>query len=188
MEVVKQKNALNKAKSALESGKVVICPTDTVYGFLADGANKKAADKIFKMKERPRSKPLPVFVRDFKMVQDIAVFGKNQEKILKRYWPGKYTFVLKRKHGIKVYDGAKDTIALRIPKYKFLNDLLKKINKPLVQTSVNISGKASLIKIDDIIKQFGKLDVLVIDGGNIKKNKPSKILDLTKDKIKTLRV
>ncbi|MEK7080484.1 MAG: Sua5/YciO/YrdC/YwlC family protein, partial [Patescibacteria group bacterium] len=58
MQIVKksQKN-LNKAIEFLNNGEVVICPTDTVYGFLADAGNKEAIEKIFKIKKRPRSKP-----------------------------------------------------------------------------------------------------------------------------------
>lgn len=193
MEVVRLQKALNRAVSAIKNGEVVICPTDTVYGFLADASNKKAVDKIYKIKQRLKSKPLPLFVRDFKMAKELAEINEKQEKILKKYWPGKYTFILKRKELWGVGDPTilwgvdKKTIALRIPKYKFLNDLLKKINRPIVQTSINISGQASLIKINDIIKQFERLDVLVIEVGDLKKSKPSKILDLTSDKIKVLR-
>jgi len=203
MEVARlTQKAVNKAARIIKNGGVVIFPTDTVYGFLADAANKKAVEKIFKLKKRSRQKPLPVFVRDFKMAKDLAVIDKNQEKILKRYWftptpkfqrnlwcGGKYTFVLKRKYKTKLYGVAKDTIALRIPKYNFLNNLLDKINKPLVQTSVNISGQPTLTKIRDIINQFGRtgLPMLIIDAGNLPKRKPSVIIDLTKDKEQILR-
>ena len=121
---------MNKALLTFKNGGVVICPTDTVYGFLADATNKKAVDKIFKIKKRPKLKPLPIFVKDIKMAKELAEINKEQEKILKKYWPGKYTFILKRKPNIKLYGVHKNTIAIRIPKYKFLNNLLKKINKP----------------------------------------------------------
>src|SRR3989344_6737368 len=88
---------LSKALAVLKSGGVIICPTDTVYGFLADAASKKAVAKIYKIKKRPRSKPLPVFVRDLAMAKQIVVIDEWQAKILKKYWPGKYTFILKRK-------------------------------------------------------------------------------------------
>ena len=137
---------------------------------------------------------MAVFVKDFKMAKELAEISKEQEKILKAKWPGKFTFVLKRKkslpagrQGIKLYDGAKRTIALRIPKYKFLNDLLKKINKPLAQTSVNISGNPPLTKISDIIEQFKKFDILVIDAGNLPKSAPSKIIDLTSKVLTRIR-
>jgi L-threonylcarbamoyladenylate synthase len=187
MIVKKSAKALNEAVKFLNNGGVIICPTDTVYGFLADAGNKKAVNKIYKIKKRPKSQPLPLFVKDFKMPRGLAEIDKKQSQILKSKWPGKFTFVLKRKKGLKFYDRAKDTIALRIPKYKFLNDLLKKTNKPLAQTSVNISGKPPLEKISDIVEQFGEQNILIVDAGILKKSKPSKIIDLTKNKIKTLR-
>lgn len=181
---------MNKALLTLKKGGVVICPTDTVYGFLADATNKKAVDKIFKIKKRPKLKPLPIFVKDIKMAKELAEISKEQEKILRKYWPGKYTFVLKtRLRQIKLYGVNKKTIAIRIPKYKFLNNLLKKIDKPLVQTSVNISGEPPLIKIDDIKDKFGKLEykISIIDAGNLKKAKSSKIIDLTSKHLTRLR-
>ncbi|OGZ84158.1 MAG: threonylcarbamoyl-AMP synthase [Candidatus Staskawiczbacteria bacterium RIFOXYD1_FULL_39_28] len=181
MQVLKMsQKPLSKAVAALKKGKILICPTDTVYGFLADASNKKAVGKIYKIKKRPRSKPLAVFVKDLKMTKELAEINAKQEKIIKQKWPGKYTFVLNKKN-------KKSTIALRIPKYKFLNDLLKTINKPLAQTSVNISGQSPMSKISDIINQFRKSDVLIIDAGNLKKSKPSKIVDLTGKTLTRLR-
>lgn len=179
MEITKQANkSLAIVVDFLNNGGVIICPTDTIYGFLALAENKKAVEKIYKIKKRPKSKPLPIFVKDIKMAKSLAEISEKQEKTIKKYWPGKYTFVLR---------AGKRTIALRMPKYKYLNNLLKKINKPLVQTSVNISNKPALTKISDIMDQFGKLNVLAIDAGYLKKSKPSKIIDLTKEKIKILR-
>ena len=200
MEILKKsQKTLNRAVKALSRGGIIICPTDTVYGFLADTTNRKAVVKIFKIKKRPKSKPLPVFVKDLKMAREIAEIGKKQEEFLKKAWPGKVTVVLKTpvveqsslrgkgKPKFKLYGVARGTIAIRIPKYKFLNNLLKKINKPLAQTSVNISGEPTLNKISDVVKKFGKSEILIIDGGDIKKSKPSRILDMTRNKIKILR-
>ncbi len=204
MEIIKQsKQAQNRAIKTINSGGVVVCPTDTVYGFICDAGNKKAVEKIFKLKKRPRSKPLPVFVKDIKMAKELAEISEEQEKILTlrlrsgqaKYWPGKYTFILKRKKPIelgtrtKLYGVDKNTIAIRIPKYGFLNDLLKKINKPLAQTSVNISGQPPLTKIKDILEYIAVSDtaMLIVDGGDLPKSKPSSIMDLTKNKTKILR-
>jgi len=172
MEIIKlSQRAVNEAVKIIKNGGVVICPTDTVYGFLADAGNKKAVSRIFKIKKRQKAKPLPVFVKDIKMAKEISEISKEQKVILKKSWPGRITFVLKKKN--------KGTIALRIPKYKPLNDLLKKINKPLVQTSVNISGSPVLKNIKEIVEQFGDKIDLIIDEGNFPKRKPSKIIDLT---------
>lgn len=178
METIKQQKALNKAIEILKAGGVVVCPTDTVYGFLADAQNKKAVNKIYKIKERPKSKPLPFFVSNLKMAKELAQISKGQEKILKKKWPGKFTFVLKDKKG-------KKTIALRVPKHNLLSKILKKINRPLAQTSVNISGQPELNNIKDIEKILG-VD-LIIDGGNLPKRKPSTIMDLSGLEIKKIR-
>ena len=121
---------------------------------------------------------MAVFVKDFKMANELAEINEKQEKDYKKKMAWKIYFCFRKKES-KIYDGGKTTIALRIPKYKFLNNLLKKINKPLAQTSVNISGSLPLTKISDIMEQFGKRDILIIDAGNLKKVKPSKIIDLT---------
>ena len=193
---------LNKAADAIGKGKVIVFPTDTVYGFLADAANKKAVEKIFRIKKRPRLKPLAVFVKNLKMAKELAEINPEQEKILKKYWPGKYTFILKSQipnpkfqinSKFKILNSKLLTkngkLALRIPKYKPLNDLLKKINKPLAQTSVNVSGNPPLSKISDI-KEFiaeSGFAILIIDAGNLKINKPSKIIDLPGKRLTRLR-
>lgn len=187
------KGALNKTAEFLMKGGVVVCPTDTVYGFLADASSKKAVEKIYKIKKRPRQKPLAIFVKDLKAAKKLAEINEKQEKILKKKWPGKFTFILKRKKAENgsplLYGLDNKTIAIRIPKNKFLNGLLKKVNRPLAQTSVNISGQSPLIKIKDIIEKFGMSDtpIFIIDAGDLKKAKPSTIIDLTKKNIKITR-
>ncbi|MEK7664814.1 MAG: L-threonylcarbamoyladenylate synthase [Patescibacteria group bacterium] len=191
---IKDKNLLKIATETIKKGGVITCPTDTVYGFLADASNKKAVEKIFKIKKRPKTKPLAIFVKDIKTAKEIAEIDKRQEKILKKHWPGKFTFVLGVRSGsdprLTLLVMNKKTIAIRIPKHKFIQDLLKKINKPLSQTSVNISGMPEMKSVKEIIalfkKQKNKPD-LIIDGGNLLKSKPSKIIDLTRRREKILR-
>lgn len=192
------KKNISVVADVLDKGGVVVCPTDTVYGFLALSENKKAVEKIFKIKKRPKNKTLPIFVKDLKMAKEIAEISAEQEKVIKAKWPGKYTFVLKlqntnpkskinSKSKIKISKlcvGDDGTVALRVPKYKFLNDLLKKIGKPLAQTSVNVSNQPPLSKIKDIIEIFEKdkrID-LMVDGGDLPKRKSSTIIDLTNNK------
>src|SRR5579863_7318829 len=111
MQTSKQSSiVMAKAVAILKKGGVVICPTDTVYGFLADASNKKAVAEIYKIKKRPTSKALPVFVVDIAMAKKLADINKEQEKTIKKYWPGKHTFVLKRRGGLKLYGIDKQTI------------------------------------------------------------------------------
>ncbi len=177
------------AEKSIKEGKILICPTDTVYGLIADATNKKAVKKIFQIKKRPLGKPVPVFVKDIKMAKKLAKIDKKQEEFLRKVWPGKVTIRLRRKGNKKLYGVDKKTIALRIPKYKFLKILLEKLDFPLVQTSANISRKPPVINIKEALEMFDKKKnkpALIIDGG-VLENKQSKLIDLTTNPPKVLR-
>ncbi|MCX6759073.1 MAG: L-threonylcarbamoyladenylate synthase [Candidatus Nealsonbacteria bacterium] len=180
---------VEKTVKAIRNGRVIVCPTDTVYGLIADATNKKAVEKIFKIKKRPKNKPVPIFIKDINVAKKLAKINEKQEAFLKSVWPGKITVVLNRKKS-RLYGVDKKTIALRIPKYGLLLSLAKQLNCPLTGTSANISGRLVSTRIKEVIKQFQnqkqKLD-LVIDAGNLKPAKPSKVIDLTGSKPKILR-
>lgn len=183
------KQALEKAVDLITSGKVIVCPTDTVYGLVCDAQNKKAVERIFKIKNRPKAKPIGVFARDIKMAEQIAVISKDKKKTIEELLLGKTTIVLKSK---KFFSGivVKNKIGFRIPNYKLLNNLLEKLNKPLAQTSANISGKAAETKIKQVLKYFqGKKNQpnLVLDAGDLPLALPSAVIDLTLKKAKVLR-
>ncbi|MFA6190539.1 MAG: L-threonylcarbamoyladenylate synthase [Candidatus Staskawiczbacteria bacterium] len=185
MEIIKKnKNNINKIITALKKGAVLVFPTDTVYGLVCDASNKKAVEKIFKIKKRDKSKPLGVFVKDIKTAFKIAVVKKEYEKFLKN---NKNTVILKSRLRQGFGGRSKKTIGIRIPKYKFLNLILDEFKKPIAQTSANISGKPATTKIKEVLKQLGKENILIIDAGDLIKNKPSAIIDLTGAKNKIIR-
>ncbi|PIP23189.1 MAG: threonylcarbamoyl-AMP synthase [Candidatus Nealsonbacteria bacterium CG_4_10_14_0_2_um_filter_38_17] len=195
MEILKltRKNRKSSVKiiaRLIKEGKIVVCPTDTVYGLLCDATSKKAIDRLFKIKKREKGKFFPIFVKDLKTAKALANIESRQEKILKKFWPGKLTAVLKRNRKLKIYGLDKKTIALRIPKHKLIKELLVKSNLSLTGTSGNISGQPTSTKIKDIIRQFKNQKFqpdLIIDAGNLPKSLPSTIIDLTGREIKTLR-
>jgi len=171
-----------KAAAALKKGKVLVCPTDTVYGLLADATNKRALRKVFQIKQRSPNKPLPLFVRDIAMAKKLAKVRPLQEHFLKKAWPGKVTAVLESK--------TKGTIGLRIPKYPFIQNLLRVFPRPVTGTSANIAGKEPTRSIEEVVSQFEKRKHqpdIVINGGKLPFSKPSKVIDLTSSKKKILR-
>ena len=176
---------------SIKQGEVMVCPTDTVYGLIADATNGKAVKKLLKIKKRNTQKPIPIFVKDIKIAKKFALINKNQEKFLKKVWSGKVTVVLKRKGKLpRILFRNKKTIGLRIPDYKIINQLLLIINRPLTGTSANISGQPPSTKIKEVISQFKNQKFqpdLIIDAGNLPKSKPSIVLDLTTSPTKILR-
>jgi len=176
------KEVVKKAAGLIKKGKIIVSPTDTVYGLLADATNKKAAEKVFKIKKRSKDKPIPIFVRVIEMAKEIAFISKRQEKFLRKIWPGKVTAVLTRKKA-KIYGIDKKTIGLRVPDYKLVNMLLTKLNRPLTATSANISGKPPSTKINKVINQLQNEKLkpgLILDAGNLGPSSPSTVIDLTK--------
>jgi tRNA threonylcarbamoyl adenosine modification protein (Sua5/YciO/YrdC/YwlC family) len=187
------RDVVEKTIKFLERGQIIVSPTDTVYGLLADAENDKAVEKIYEMKQRDKRKAMPVFVKDIEMAKKIAKIDKKTERLLGEIWPGKITIVLNRKEksGLsKLLFGKKKTIALRIPNHKLVLEIIKKIDKPLIGTSANISGKGSSTKIKEILEQFEKQDIkpdLVLDAGDLSENLPSTIIDFSNHKPKILR-
>jgi L-threonylcarbamoyladenylate synthase len=184
---------IKKAIKVIKEGGVVICPTETVYGLLADAANDKAVERVFKIKKRPKTKAIAVFIRSIGEAKKLAFINEKQEKFLKKVWPGKVTVILKRKPNCglsKKLFANKKIIGLRISSSGLVNKLVEGINRPLTTTSANISSRPASTKIKEVLEQFTKNKIrpdLVIDAGNLPKNKPSKVIDLTGEKEKVLR-
>ncbi len=174
--------AVEAAAKTIYRGGAVIAPTDTVYGLLAKATDKKAIEKIFAIKLRPKNKPLPMFVKNMAMAKKLAKISPVQEKFLEEKWPGKFTVRLNRKKGVKLFGADSETIALRIPFYPFVNSLLETVDLPLCGTSANISGQAASGKIGTVLAQFGgnaAFPDLVVNAGDLAKSNPSTIIDLT---------
>ena len=173
---------VKEAVRSIKSGQVIICPTDTVYGLVCDAINKKAVDKLFKIKKRPAEKPLPLFINNIRMAKKLVSINKVQEYFLRKAWPGKVIVVLKKKNG---------TLGLRMPKHKLVLKLIEHTNRPLTGTSANISGQPASIKIKEVLQQFTNQQYqpdLVLDAGNLKKSRPSIVIDLTVLPPKILRI
>ena len=140
---------IRKTIKLIKEGGVIVCPTDTIYGLIADAASEKAAKKVLKIKKRYNSKPIPIFVKDIKTAKSLAEINEKHQQVLKKVWPGEATVILKRRRDCNLPDvlfGKTETIGLRIPEGKLINALLKELNRPLTGTSANISGKPVIIK------------------------------------------
>lgn len=191
METIKENNInVEELVTALENGAVLVLPTDTVYGLVCDAKNEKAVEKIFEIKKRDKLKPLPVFVKDIKMAKEYAVLNAEQEDFLKSKWPGATTVVLEGRKGLSQLVYKDNTIALRQPNYKLILDIIELFKKPLAQTSANIAGLDATTDIKKVLEYFNNHEIvpdIIIDAGELPKNKPSAIIDLSTKDIKIIR-
>jgi len=194
MKVIKySKINLKEIIESIKKGEIIICPTDTIYGLVADAKNDKAVKKIFEIKKRQKKNPIPVFVKDVKMAKELAQIDRKKQEFLNKIWPGEITVVLKRRKNCKlpgIIFGGKETIGLRIPKNNLIKNLLKETNRPLTGTSANLSGKEGSGSIEKVLRQFEKQKFqpdLAIDAGDLKKKKASTVIDFKKNIPRILR-
>ncbi len=176
------------------SGKVVVYPTDTVYGLGCIATDKKAIDKIKRIKKREKEKPFLFLVKSFCMAKKYAKISKKQDDYLRKIWPSikstekilseaennPKTIILDSRGVLpNSIDSEMKSIALRLPKNEFLSTILKKIDLPIVSTSLNLSGEKTIEDLGDVEKVFKKTKPdLIINAGKLRLKKPSSIIDI----------
>lgn len=162
----------------LKAGKVVVLPTDTLYGFSCAATNVKAVNKVRRVKRREKNKPFLVLVSSRHMANRYSYISKNQDEYLKKAWPGPVTVILKSRNILpKTVASEQASVAIRLPKYEFISTIIKKAGTPLISTSLNVSGQQP-IELDSLKKKFKTLPDLLVKIGSSRKIKPSKIIDI----------
>jgi len=168
---------------ALKKGKVVVYPTDTLYGLGANIFNRKAVEKIYKIKKRPSNMPLPIVISSINKINEFAEMNEFAKKIVKKFLPGKLTVVLKKKNIIPDYI-SKDKVAIRIPANEIALKLAYKF--PITATSANLHGGSLPVSIEIVKKQLGKKPDIYLDYGKLS-GLPSTVVDVSCQKIKIIR-
>lgn len=185
-------NSIEKTAEYLRNGKVVIIPTDTVYGFsgIVDLKTAKAQfetdAKIRAIKGRAETKPLIQLIarpEDLKLYTDDEIPQKLLEK-----WPGALTIIVHIKHESPLAPNAElPTIAFRCPGDKWLRQVIEKCGAPIFSTSVNRSGQPVLDTTAAITAEFDNEVDLIIDDGDKKGSLPSTLVSLENGEVKILR-
>lgn len=177
----------SKAIKALKNGKIIVYPTDTLYGLGADIYNVDAVRKVFEIKKRPFDDPLPVAVSDIDELEKIAFVNDKSRQLAKVFLPGRLTLVLKKRSIIPdIVTGGLNKVAVRIPDNKVALELLSEFG-PLTATSANIHGKKTPDIIKEISMQFKDEDISVYLNIGRVAGKPSTIIDATNKNIKLVR-
>jgi len=175
-----------KTSQIIKEGGVAIFPTDTVYGIGCNPYNVKSVKKIYEIKSRSEIKSLPVLAYSLDIVKQITSIDKITEKIIKKYWPGPLTLILKlTDEKLKKSLKLENKIAVRIPDSKCTLKLLEKCGL-LVGTSANISGDLSYTDPDECLKNIKNYDVF-LNGGTITSKGESTIIEIENDEIKIIR-
>ena len=177
---------IRKSVEIIENGGVIIFPTDTVYGIGCNPHDANAVKKIYEIKSRRKTKSLPVLASSVEIVKQITIIDEFTEKIVKKYWPGPLTLILKLKDkNLKKSLNLQNKIAVRIPDSDCTLKLLEKCEL-VVGTSANISGNASYTDPNNCIKNIKNYD-LFLNGGTITSKGESTIIEIKNEAIKIIR-
>jgi len=158
-------------------GKVIIFPTDTVYGIGCLYKDEESIKRIYEIKNRDYTKPMVILCADMEQVNSLVAGGQTLPEYLKKHWPGKLTIIFfKNENVCDIITSGKNTVGIRIPGNEIGLNLLCKYG-PMVVTSLNLSSEPPVIKFEDVLKYAEKVDYIV-EGGDLD-SAPSTIYDLT---------
>ena len=174
---------------SLNTGGVVLLPTETVYGLACRAGDARAVEKIYALKGRSFQKPLAVCVKNLEAAQRLGEFSDAAKALAKQYWPGSLTIITKAKPNLKIDPncqskfGELTTIAFRCPEA----DWLPHLDGPLALTSANRSGEKETVSYEAAIAELGE----EIDSGlktdMVLSGSPSTIISVIGKEIKILR-
>jgi len=179
--------SIQKAATVIQSGGLVVYPTDTVYGLGCDPFDEKAVNTVAIVKGRSKGK-FPVLVDTIGRARELGDIGGDVETLALRYWPGPLTIVVASQARLPMQlTGPDKMVGLRIPSRQDTLDLISKAGGSLLGTSANISGNPSLRKAEDAFRVFeGKVD-LVLNGGITSIGLESTVVKQTESGIQVLR-
>lgn len=163
-------DSLETLAQALQNGGVAVFPTETVYGIgaLARENNSTAVARVYDIKQRPTSMPLPVLVQGADWLERFAPRAPQYARALARaFWPGALTLIVEVDESVAAFadTSADGTIGLRSPNHPFILALLERLDAPLYATSANSHGMPSPASFDALEQRVLDAVDIAVDGG-----------------------
>jgi L-threonylcarbamoyladenylate synthase len=175
-----RERGIASAISALRGGRLVVLPTDTVYGIGADAFDSDAVAALLSAKGRGRDMPVPVLVGSWHTIEGLVYSVPNSAReLIRAFWPGALSLVVRQAPSLHWDLGdAHGTVMLRMPLHPVAIELLREVG-PMAVSSANKSGYPPAVTVDDARRQLGDLVAVYLDGGPSEQQAASTIVDLT---------
>lgn len=175
-----------RAVAALEAGEIIAYPTDTVYGLGCDLLNKAAVEKLYQIKQMPKSQPLALICVDLSDISRYVLLDNVAYRLLKRLLPGPYTFVLPATREVpKIIAPKRTQVGIRVPDHAVPRAIAQQLGRPLISTTATQFEKEPLQWPEDIASLFRQVS-LVLDGGPGGVT-PTTVVDLTENPPNVIR-
>ncbi|KUI04475.1 L-threonylcarbamoyladenylate synthase [Mycobacterium sp. IS-3022] len=168
------------AISALRGGRLVVLPTDTVYGIGADAFDSEAVAALLAAKGRGRDMPVPVLVGSWHTIEGLVYnVPHTARELIRAFWPGALSLVVRQAPSLHWDLGdAHGTVMLRMPLHPVAIELLREVG-PMAVSSANISGRPAAVTAEEAREQLGDLVEVYLDAGPSERQAASTIVDLT---------
>lgn len=175
---------------AIDSGKLICLPTETVYGLAAPIDRSDLLSRIFTLKERPLFDPLIVHVENTEAAKNLALeWPEAAEQLAAAFWPGPLTLILKRNPDLisDLITAGLPTVGVRVPAHPVAREILRLISTPLAAPSANKFTKTSPTTLEHVKQSFSAQDVLFIEGGSCEVGLESTIVEVSEKSVVILR-
>jgi len=198
MEILKCKNpncekcqpndgALERIVSELRSGKLIVYPTETLYGLGADPFDETAVKRVFMAKKRPFDMPLSIAVSNLRMLEELAIVDERVRKLAEKFLPGPLTLLLNKRAIVPdIVTAATNEVGIRIPDHPLALKLIDEFG-PIISTSANLHSHPNPYDINLAVKDLGDSVSLYLDCGPTKYGKPSTIVQLIEGEVEIIR-
>lgn len=177
---------IRRAVEALEAGEVIAYPTDTVYGLGCDLSNKRALERLYSIKGMDRSHQLAFICPDLSEIARYAIVENQAYRVLRRYLPGPYCFILEATREVpKLVQSKRKTVGIRVPNHNVIQAIARELGRPVISTTAQLPGGEPFIDPHEINEAFRGLALVVDSGaGGVT---PSTVIDLTKVPVEVVR-
>jgi len=189
----KIESSIEEATAHFKSGGVAIFPTDTIYGIGCITGNETSIKRLYSIRKTPLSKPSLILVSSIKMAKEYGQISEIIESILTKLWPSPLTTIVKAvKEETNLIQGNTDRIAIRMPDFPFILNIIERLGKPIIAPSANFPGKKAPTSFAEIDKRMISLVDYAIDPKDLGKNLKitgieSTIIDLSESPSKLIR-
>lgn len=176
------------ALGALKGGRLVVMPTDTVYGIGADAFDNTAVAALLAAKGRGRDMPVGVLVGSWHTIEGLVyTMPDGARELIRAFWPGALSLVVAQAPSLQWDLGdARGTVMLRMPLHPVAIELLREVG-PMAVSSANVSGRPPAVNAAEARDQLGDLVDVYLDAGPSEQQAASTIVDLTGDTPRLLR-
>lgn len=164
------------AHQALKEGKLVVLPTDTVYGLAASARSEAAIDRLYAAKGRPDDKPIPLLLSDPDRMSVVCSTIPDAARCLaEHFWPGPLTIVLPKAEHLPPNLTTLPTVGVRVPDHDLTRAVIRAMGGALAVTSANLSGGANPLAVVEAFKQLGQSVIYYMDDGPAPGGVPSTV-------------